>query len=218
MPLPLIPLAIGAASALPALYRSFTQNRAAGRVRLQDTTTPEERESLGIARQAAASGDVPGMLRTSDTPAANIERLRSAMARFPGYVGVSNYLGQKFTAEMDAFGPVLREIAGRGLIFLDEGSSPRSLTGTIAQSAQIPALRADVALDVDRSGGIEAGLAQLEALARKQGYAVGSATALPRTLDALQRWSAGLEGRGIALVPLTALVQRGSVAARRSDP
>lgn len=165
-----------------------------------------------------SGGDMPGMLRVSETPAANIDRLRTAMARFPGYVGVTNYLGQRFTAEMGAFAPVLREIAGRGLIFMDEGSSPRSLTAAIAKGAQIPALRADVALDVARPGGIEAGLSELEALARKQGFAIGSATALPPMLDALQRWSAGLEGRGIALVPLTALVQRGSIAARQDAP
>ena len=49
------------------------------------------------------------------------------MARFTGYIGVTNYLGGKFSADTRAFSPVLAEIATRGLVYLDDGSSPRSL-------------------------------------------------------------------------------------------
>src|SRR6202034_3204143 len=74
----------------------------------------------------------PHTLITAASQAENLESLHWLMSRFPGYVGVTNYLGGKLTADAHAFSPVLAEIAARGLDYLDDGSSPRSLVGEIA--------------------------------------------------------------------------------------
>ena len=55
---------------------------------------------------------------------------------------------------------------------------------------------------------IEAALARLEMLARRQDGAVGVATALPVSVEHIAHWAAGLEARGIALVPVSALIAR----------
>ena len=74
----------------------------------------------------------PQTLLTSLAPEQNIDRMHWMMSRFQGYVGVANYMGSRFTASDTAFAPVLREVAQRGLMYLDDGTSPRSLAGQIA--------------------------------------------------------------------------------------
>ena len=51
-------------------------------------------------------------------------------------------------------------------------------------------------------------MTRLETIARARGAAIGVATALPSSLDRIARWSAGLEARGIELVPVSALTAR----------
>jgi hypothetical protein len=64
----------------------------------------------------------PQTLLTSLAPEQNIDRMHWLMSRFQGYVGVANYMGARFTASEPALGPVLREVAKRGLMYVDDGS------------------------------------------------------------------------------------------------
>ncbi len=90
----------------------------------------------------------------------------------------------------------------RGLVFLDDGSSSRSLTPSLAASSKAPALRADLVIDATaRMEASDKELARLEDIARKQGFAIGTASALPLTVERLARWSAQLEGKGLLLTP-----------------
>ena len=83
----------------------------------------------------------PHTLTASAPPEETLNRLHFVMSRFPGYVGVMNHMGAKFTASEAALAPVLREIGSRGLLFLDDGSSPRSLVSSVAASAKVQAAR-----------------------------------------------------------------------------
>ena len=91
------------------------------------------------------AGDDPGphTLKTDASAAQNEESLRWLTARFTGYVGIENYLGAKFTADADAVSPTLAEIARRGLLYLDDGSSPVSKVGDLAAGLDLKAARAD---------------------------------------------------------------------------
>ena len=89
----------------------------------------------------------PQTLLTSLPPEQNIDRLHWLMSRFQGYVGITNDMGARFTASEQSFAPVLRETAKRGLIFVDDGSTPRSLAGQIAGANNLPFAKADVVLD-----------------------------------------------------------------------
>jgi hypothetical protein len=61
MPLDPFSLAIGGATALPKIILGAKQLSDASRVKFQDTTTPEQRELLAMARQRAAFGRLPGV-------------------------------------------------------------------------------------------------------------------------------------------------------------
>lgn len=147
----------------------------------------------------------PQTLTTDAGAAQNIERLHWLMARTSGFVGIENFLGARFTADEAALTPVLKELAERGLVFLDDGSSARSLAPAIGAGMRLSVKRTDMVLDVSaNTAAIDAALNRLEAMAREKGVVSASASALPVTLDRLSRWIAGLGERGIDLVPITA--------------
>ncbi|AWB23579.1 divergent polysaccharide deacetylase family protein [Methylobacterium currus] len=152
----------------------------------------------------------PQTLLAGAKPAENLDRLAFVLARVPGAVGVTNFMGARLTAEAASLEPVLREIGARGLGFLDDGSSPRSLARDLARKAKVPAARAEIVVDaVPRPDAIDRELARLEEAARKAGFALGSATALPLSIDRIARWARDLESRGILLVPASRAMRSG---------
>ncbi|HEV7328301.1 MAG TPA: divergent polysaccharide deacetylase family protein [Bosea sp. (in: a-proteobacteria)] len=147
----------------------------------------------------------PHTLLTGPKGSDNLDRLQWVLGRFSGYVGVVNFLGGRLTSDDSALTPLLRELAGRGLMVVDDGSSPRSLLASAASRAQIPALKADLALDaVPRAETIDRELARLETLARDQGAAVATASALPVTVERITRWARTLESKNLIIVPVSA--------------
>lgn len=139
----------------------------------------------------------------------NLDRLHFFLSRAQGYVGVANLMGARFTANEGALGTVLAETSKRGLLFLDDGTSARSLTPRAAAKTKAPFLKSDIALDAKTEwADIDAALVKLEALAAEKGVAVATATALPVTLERIARWAKTLEARGIRLVPVSVAVQR----------
>ena len=151
----------------------------------------------------------PQTLLTSNAAELNIDRLHWFLSRFQGYVGVTNLMGARFTATDQALAPVLRDIGKRGLIYFDDGSSPRSVAGQISGAHNVAFARADAVLDaVPTTSSIDNALARLEQTARSRGVAIASASALPVTIDRIANWARGAEARGFALVPISAVANR----------
>jgi polysaccharide deacetylase 2 family uncharacterized protein YibQ len=153
----------------------------------------------------------PHTLHSDRSPEAIVDDLHWLMARFPGYAGMTNFLGARFTAEEAALAPVLRETRERGLFYIDDATSPRSIADAIASRADLAFARADVVLDADKTANsMDAALTRLEALARKNSVAIGWATGLPTSIDRIARFARSLEDRGIALVPVSAAIASAS--------
>jgi polysaccharide deacetylase 2 family uncharacterized protein YibQ len=146
----------------------------------------------------------PQTLLTSLTSEQNIERLHWLMSRFQGYVGLVSFMGARFTASEQSLSPVLLDIAKRGLIYVDEGSSSRSIASQLAGTQNLPFAKADIVLDtVPTTAEINHALARLEMKARDSGSAVGYATAKPGTIARIAEWIKKAESKGIILVPIT---------------
>lgn len=142
----------------------------------------------------------PQSLLTALKGPENSDRLAWALARFPGYVGVVNFMGSKLMAD-SAFEPILREIGARGLGFLDDGTGPKPATAP-ANKTRTPIARAELVLDATpRADAIDAALAQAEARARTNGFALVSASGAALTVDRIARWARDLDSRGLRLVP-----------------
>jgi uncharacterized protein len=151
----------------------------------------------------------PETLLTSLTPAQNMDRLHWLMSRFQGYVGIINMMGARFTASEDVLSPVLRETAQRGLLFVDDGSNPRSITGRLAAANNLPFAKADVVIDlVPTPDEIDRALVRLEMAARAHHVVVGIASALPVSIDHIAKWAKSAASRGVLLVPITAVAMK----------
>jgi polysaccharide deacetylase 2 family uncharacterized protein YibQ len=148
----------------------------------------------------------PHTLIASARPAENMDHLHWAMGRLTGYVGLMNYMGGKLTSDAQALAPILKEVGARGLGFLDDGSSSRSVV--TASRGETPVFRAEIVVDASgRPDGIDRALERLETAARGGAIAVGTATALPLSVERIARWAKGLEARGILLVPASAALR-----------
>jgi hypothetical protein len=59
---------------------------------------------------------------------------------------------------------------------------------------------------VPTSAEIDHALAKLETMAKERGIAIGTASALPVSIERISAWTRGLESRGVLLVPLTTAI------------
>ena len=160
--------------------------------------------------------DDPGnhALLTGNAPAMNDQRLEWALTRFAGYVGATGALngmrGERFGAAPELMAPVLRELAARGVLYIDPRPVAPPPPFDAGRSVDVvidePAVRTE----------IEANLARLEQVAKDHGSALGL-VGIPRpvTLDRIAAWATTLAARGFVLVPVSALVRTPVVAEPR---
>jgi polysaccharide deacetylase 2 family uncharacterized protein YibQ len=123
----------------------------------------------------------PQTLLVSLSAEQNIDRLHWLMSRFQGYVGISNFMGARFTASEAALTPVMNESAKRGLIYVDDGAVQRSLAGQIASATNMSFAKADITIDSVPT----------------------PANALPVSIERIAAWAKAAESRGIVLVPIS---------------
>src|SRR5690606_4791906 len=74
-------------------------------------------------------------LTVAADPAENRDRLHWAMSRITNYTGLMNYMGGRFVTDEAAMSPFFGELGKRGLMYLDDGSSARSLAPDMALKA-----------------------------------------------------------------------------------
>lgn len=151
----------------------------------------------------------PDTLRAGFDAKKNLDLLHRAMAKITNYTGVTNFMGGKFLSSADALEPVLRDIGGRGLLFLDDSSSAQSLSGTIAGALEMPHAFADLQLDATLSReAILRKLDELERVARRNGTAIGVASAFDESVQAIADWIQEASQRGIEIVGVAALADQ----------
>lgn len=149
----------------------------------------------------------PHALSSSATEAENADNLHWLLARFTGYTGVANFLGGRLTSTSSALQPILHEIGTRGLFYLDDGSSPRSLALGLAKDVGLPAAGVDIILDSSSTAEtMDVRWAKLEAIARDKGIAIGMASDLPTSLENVARFAQTAQAHGFVLIPLSAAI------------
>lgn len=145
-------------------------------------------------------------LTVDAAPQENLNRLHWALGRTTNYTGVLNYMGARFVADRAAMSTLIGDLAGRGLMYVDDGSSARSVGEELAKSLRAPFAAADIVIDQERDkAAILARLDDLERTARAKGTAIGIGSAFDATVDAVAEWTAEAKKRGIEIVPVSAL-------------
>ncbi len=152
--------------------------------------------------------DDPGSntLLVKNSSKENLNRLHDAMGKITNYTGIMNYQGARFLSDPNALEPVLRDVAKRGLLFLDDGTSAQSRTEVISKAIQLPHVFADLTLDSQlQTDAILKKLDELERIAGRQGSAIGVASAFNESVAAIKKWSDEASQRGIEVVGISAL-------------
>ena len=139
----------------------------------------------------------------------NIENLNWITGRSDGIIGLTAFMGDRFvtsTSQMEALFTALR---AKGLAFLDNGLTTRSLTSSLAPPHQVPYAVASSVIDNTQLSRvvIDSKLAQIERLAIKNGSVVALGRPYPVTLERLSNWANELAERGLQLVPLSAVLE-----------
>ena len=150
-------------------------------------------------------------LLTRLSPAENRDHLEWALSRFGGYTGVIGALGpmrgERFAELAETLHPVQEALRGRGLLYVDPRPGARPPERAWGRSV-------DIVVDEPATRGeIERKLEALERLARERGTAgaLGYAgEASPVLVDRVAVWAGGVEGRGLALAPVSAMIRRPS--------
>lgn len=151
----------------------------------------------------------PLSLLASYSTRENVNLLKSSLGRLTGYVGIINHMGSRFTAAADSLRPVLDELQRRGLMMVDSRASQYSRAVNMSRAIGLPSAYNNRYVDDNLApDAINAELAELEQYAQTVGSAVGVAHNYPVTINAINRWAAGLEARGFILVPITAVADR----------
>ncbi|MAL78935.1 MAG: hypothetical protein CMN55_07445 [Sneathiella sp.] len=153
----------------------------------------------------------PGIhgLRTDLSTDENLARLDWILDRFTGYIGITNQMGSRFTTDADAITPILAAIGKKNLLYLDSRTAGNSIAAHIAQELAVPVAINNRFLDHrEERATIDAHFAALESLAQRTGVAIGIAYPYEETFDYLTDWIKGLEGKGLLLSPISALVNK----------
>ncbi|KZL19355.1 Divergent polysaccharide deacetylase [Pseudovibrio axinellae] len=149
----------------------------------------------------------PQSLLTNLDKAQNEERLSWVLGQTSNYVGLVNFMGDRFTSNEMRMNELLSKVRDHGLMYVDDGTSPRSKASEVAGTQKVPFVQADLVLDQNlNQEAIGTQLLELEVIARQRGIAVATATAFPVTLAALEAWSQRLEERGLSLVPISSAI------------
>ena len=159
--------------------------------------------------ESAAEDPGPNALRVALDAGEIARRLDWALRRFEGYVGISNHMGSRFTADTVAMTAVLEVVRDRGLLFLDSRTGVRTRGEGVARSLGVPFVERDVFLDNELSAeAIGRQLDLAESIARRQGHAVAIGHPHAVTLAVLERRLPLMERRGFALVAVAAIAAR----------
>ena len=131
------------------------------------------------------------------------QRLGWSLSRVAEYDGVNNHMGSRFTTSRADLLPVMRELKGRGLFFLDSRTTEKTQVERVAREVGVMTGSRDIFIDDDRSpAAIARQLALIEDFALKNGNVIAIGHPYPETLKALSKWTKTIKERGFRLAPL----------------
>lgn len=131
-------------------------------------------------------------------------KLYWSMARTTGYAGLASFNDESFLMAQKPLRGVFKEGLERGLAYLELNPAAKDYLQGVALNAGMPYLQAEQW--IYRAQG-ENSFDRFEQVARQKGYALGIVPPWPQTIKMLELWTKTLEGRGMTLVPVSAIAE-----------
>jgi polysaccharide deacetylase 2 family uncharacterized protein YibQ len=150
----------------------------------------------------------PHALTVDASDAELLTRLAWGLDRFPGYIGINNHMGSRFTQDERGMGVVLGELKRRNLLFLDSRTIGTTIGDKLAARMGVAHVIRDVFLDneMDEAAVLKQ-LIQAEKVAAGKGQAIAIGHPHPATIAAIRAWIPKAEARGFVIVPLSAVAK-----------
>jgi uncharacterized protein len=150
----------------------------------------------------------PHVLTVGASDSELLKRLAWGLDRFPGYIGINNHMGSRFTQDERGMQVVLAELKRRNLLFLDSRTISNTVGDKLATRMGVPHVMRDVFLDneMDEAAVIRQ-LMQAERVAASKGQAIAIGHPHPATIAAIRAWMPKAEARGFVIVPLSAVAK-----------
>jgi polysaccharide deacetylase 2 family uncharacterized protein YibQ len=151
----------------------------------------------------------PYAMMTGLQPDENRRRLDWVLSRMTGYVGVTNFQGDRFVGNKVVLMPVLRDVLRRGLMFVDTVDANLSAVPVTATQLKLPVAVGNRVVDiVENRNDINQQLAVIEKIAKEQGAAVAVARPYPVSIRLIKRWIETLGDKGLVVAPVSAVANR----------
>jgi polysaccharide deacetylase 2 family uncharacterized protein YibQ len=150
----------------------------------------------------------PNVLQVGASESELLKRLDWGLERFPGYIGINNHMGSRFTQDERGMGVVLAELKRRNLLFLDSRTISDTVGDKIAARMGVAHVMRDVFLDneMDEAAVVKQ-LMQTERIAASKGQAIAIGHPHPATIAAIRAWMPKAAARGFVVVPLSAVAK-----------
>jgi polysaccharide deacetylase 2 family uncharacterized protein YibQ len=141
------------------------------------------------------------------------QTLAASIRSTPGVRGINNHMGSLLTARREPMEWVMKELAARGLYFVDSRTTADSVASAVAGDFGIPNLSRHVFLDNEQNGTavhyqFKAALKQ----ARENGLAIAIGHPHRVTLKYLRRQLPRLEGQGFRLALISEYLSQRAAA------
>lgn len=138
------------------------------------------------------------------TTAMNEEELRAQLVRnlesTPGVRGINNHTGSLLTARREPMEWVMKELAARGLYYVDSRTTADTLAANVAQEFGVPNLSRQVFLDNEiTASAIHQQFEKFLQVARREGMATAIGHPHDATLNYLQRQLPVIQRQGYRL-------------------
>ncbi len=132
------------------------------------------------------------------------EELRRTLARnienTPGIRGINNHMGSLLTSRREPMEWVMKELAGRGLYYVDSRTTANTVAARVAEEQGVPNLSRHIFLDNEIDGtAIHYRFKEFLAVADEEGQAIAIGHPHKATLSYLRRQIPRLEGQGYRL-------------------
>jgi polysaccharide deacetylase 2 family uncharacterized protein YibQ len=139
----------------------------------------------------------------------NQSRMQMILAGGSGYVGLVSMADHSIEDVEKNMEPVIRQVFGRGLGFIDGRTDRPFFALSIAKDNGYPYAQTNAWITDDMSPTqVSAQLAEIERYAQATGQAMAFVRPSPASIRAVEEWSKTLDDRGLQLVPPSALVHQ----------
>jgi len=150
----------------------------------------------------------PGVVLVSQTDEQIRATLASDLDSVPRAAGVNNHMGSVATADPRVMRIVVKELARRGLFFVDSRTTDATVAAEAAAEVRVPCASRRVFLDdVPTEEAIGRSLMDLVAKAKAEGDAIAIGHPHPATLAVLERDLPRIGERGVRLVRVSEMVR-----------